>query len=127
MKVSSAKRAKPGYKFYENGPDRQISFVAIPREMIDPKTVDNVKANWSRVVAFGDLAELINKLYDSGVTMFGLTQGRIRNNNLERPDGTIWEAQEIVAEALKMKDFAKQLKAVQGTGEYSGKALPDAS
>lgn len=125
MEITSAKRAKQGYKFYECGPDRQMSFVTIPREMIDPKTVENVEANFAKVVAFGDLAALINQLYEDGVTMFGLTKGRIRNNNLERPDGTIWEAQEIVAEALKMKDFAKKMKAVKGMGEYQG-ALPDA-
>ena len=126
MKISSAKRAKPGYRFYPNGPDRKTTFVALPREMVDPATTKNVKADWIRAVAFGDLAELINQMYTKGVEIFGLSEGRIRNNDLERTDGSRFESQEIVIEELKMKDFKKLMKTVAGTGEYDGEIVEPA-
>lgn len=126
MRISSAKRVGPQYKFFKAGPDRDNSFVIIPKSMIDPEGMDNVKADWSRVVAFGDVAEIINSMYNDGVTLFKLAQGRIRDNSLERQDGTIFASAEIVAEELDTKDWNKLVKKFAGTGEYHGEGAPEA-
>ena len=125
MQISSAKRVGPKYRFYENGPDRANSFVILPKSMIDQSEMDHIKADWQRVVAFGDTAEIINNMVEDGVTLFKLAKGRIRNNDLERDDGTIFESSEIVAEKLDTKAWPKLLKQFKGKGTYQG-SLPDA-
>ena len=127
MKISSAKRIGPQYRFYANGPDRDNSFVTLPKSMIDPDGMEKIKADWSRVVAFGDVAEIINSLYEDGVTMFKLELGRIRDNSLERDDGTVFKSAEIVAEELAMKDWKKLVKKFAGKGEYKGDGFPVAT
>ena len=126
MKISSAKRVGPQYKFYENGPDRANSFVTLPKSMIDMDGMDHIKADWSRVVAFGDNAEIINSLVEDGVSLFKLATGRIRDNSLQRDDGTVFESAEIVVEELDTKDWKKLVKKFAGTGTYDG-SLPDAA
>lgn len=126
MQISSARRAGPKYRFYEKGPDRANSFVIMPKSMIDQKEMGHIKADWSRVVAFGDVAEIINSMVDDGVTLFKLAKGRVRNNDLERDDGTVFESAEIVVEKLDTKEWAKLLKKFKGAGTYDG-SLPDAA
>jgi len=128
MEITSAQKAGQQYSFYPNGPERSRSFVVIPREMIDMTDMGHVKAKWSRVVAFGDLAEAINKLMDDGVTLFKIGKGRIRKNDLELDDGEILKSKEIVAKTLDMKGFTKLMnsKAIKGSGIYSGDEVPDA-
>jgi len=123
MKISSAKRAEPGYTFYGAGSERDNSFVVVPKDMIDEKTTDNVDKPWGRAVAFGDVAELINSLYEKGVSVFKLDEGRVRTNHLERSDGTTHEQWEIVIETLLMKGFAKALEKFKGKGTSSAKSL----
>jgi len=128
MELIGAQKAGQQYTFYPNGPDRKNSFVVVPRTMVDEKDMGGIEANWSRMVAFGDLAEAINKLVEDGVSLFKPGKGRVRRNDLELDDGDILEGREIVVKTLDMKGFAKLMnsKAIKGTGIYSGPALPDA-
>ena len=122
MKVSSAKRAGPQYNFYENGPDRVNSFVILPKSMIDMAEMDHIKADWQRVVAFGDTAEIIKSMYEDGVTLFKLGVGRIRNNDLERDDGTVFKSAEIVVDELDVKNWKQLVKKFAGKGTYTDKS-----
>jgi len=127
MEILNAQRAGQQYTFYENGPERKNSFVVVPRSMVDEKDMGHIKGNWTRMVAFGDLAELINNLANDGVSLFKVGKGRIRNNDLVLDDGDILKSKEIVAKTLDMKNFFKLLDKVKGTGTYSGDSLPEAS
>ena len=128
MEIIGAQKAGEQYTFYPNGPDRQNSFVVVPREMVDDTEMKDIKANWTRMVAFGDLAELINNLVDDGVSLFKPGKGRVRRNDLKLDNGQVLKQHEIVAKTLDMKGFAKLMnsKDVKGTGVYHGPALPDA-
>jgi len=118
MKISSARRAGPQFNFYECGPDRENSFVILPKSMIDMDGMDKIKADWQRAVAFGPIAEIINDMVSDGVTLFKLAVGRIRNNDLERDDGTIFKSAEIVVDELEVKNWNKIIKQYAGKGIY---------